>query len=585
MSADTRMTERWSRVALAMAATACVFSLVVGTLLIANLAAMRTVSPVNLPEMDRLRVALKANPGSEALQIRIRDLDVVSRRFYLGGLASNRSGGFLLLGGLVVTLASLHAWASLRRRRPDPRAYAAAPDPLRSEATARLVVGGMAVLLIGGAIAVGLFGRPVPREAPVATGSAGAKRSPVTAVSVPAAETDPAAWARNWPGFRGPTGGGTSAFTNAPLTWDGVTGKGIQWKVNVPLPGMSSPVIWSNRVFVTGAVATNREVYCFDMATGTMLWRVGVDAAPGNTNRVPTVYSDTGYAASTVVTDGRNVYAIFANGDLVAIDHCANKLWEIDLGVPENQYGYAASLVLARNRVIVQFDQAGEKGQVSELLAFDTATGKKAWSVRRPVAESWPTPLVIATRTGEQIVTVANDWIIGYDADGAELWKVACGGSDVASSPIFAGGLVLAPISNDKVYAVKPDGRGDVTETHLAWKSDDGVSDVPSPVSDGTLVYFIRSGGALTCLEVATGKVVWDKNLEGEFYASPVLAGEVLYVTARNGEVFILKAGPKYEEVGKANLGETSDCSPALADGRIILRGARNLFCVGPTHE
>ncbi|MEI7437818.1 MAG: PQQ-binding-like beta-propeller repeat protein, partial [bacterium] len=362
-------------------------------------------------------------------------------------------------------------------------------------------------------------------------------------------------------------------------------GKGIQWKVNVPLPGMSSPVVWGNRVFLTGGVEAKREVYCFDIGTGTLLWRVGVDAAPGKTNRVPAVNSDTGYAASTVVADGRNVYAIFANGDFAAIDFCARPLWAINLGMPENRYGYSASLALAGNRVIIQFDQDSEKGKVSELLAFDTATGIKAWSVKRPVADSWPTPLVISTRTGRQIVTVANDWIIGYDTAGAGLWKVSCGGSDVAASPIFAGGLVIAAIASEKLHAIRPDGRGDVTETHQPWKSDDGVSDVPSPVSDGVLAYFIHSGGALSCIELATGKLICDKKLDGEFYASPVLAGSTLYFTARSGEVFILKAGRKYEEVGRMSLGEPSDCSPALADGRMIFRGATSLVCVGRINE
>ena len=345
---------------------------------------------------------------------------------------------------------------------------------------------------------------------------------------------------------------------------------------------MSSPVVWGNRVFVTGATETKREVYCYNTADGTLLWSVGVDAAPGNTNKVPKVNQDTGYAAPTCVTDGKVVYSVFANGDVSAFDFCAQKMWLVDLGLPGNKYGFSTCPVLHNGRLLIQFDYGGEDGKTSQLIALDAATGKKAWSVVRPVTESWPSPILINTGKGFQLVTMANEFVVSYDADsGKELWRVKCGGSDVAPSPIFAGGLVIATETSDLIYAIKPDGSGDVTKTHVVWKSEDGVSDVASPVSNGELAFFAHSGGTITCLDVKTGKIVWDKSFDGEFYASPGLAGNRVYQVARNGNVFIFKSSLQYEEIGKASLGEPSDCSPAFLDGRIFMRGATNLFCIG----
>jgi outer membrane protein assembly factor BamB len=189
---------------------------------------------------------------------------------------------------------------------------------------------------------------------------------------------------------------------------------------------------------------------------------------------------------------------------------------------------------------------------------------------------------MIDAGTGSQLITAANEWIIAYDPNtGAEIWKVGCKGSDSAPSPLFAGGLVIVPVTHDQIYAIRPDGRGDVSQNGVAWKSAEGVSDVPSPVSVGDLVFFLQSGGTLTCCDVRSGKKVWEAELAEQFYASPVIAGDRLYLVSRGGEVFILRAGPEHEELARASLGEPSDCTPAFAPGCIVMRGASNLFCIG----
>lgn len=556
------------RLTAALAIVSVAFSVVMGIMMVSTLLlTVRPSSPLNLTEIDQLRASLKENPADDAVKARIRDLDVVARRFYFAGLTSLRTGGYLLLFGVAAALVCLKTMVVLRRRQPDPRSYPPSADELESSATARFAIAGMAVVIITGAVVVGLLEKP-------AGGGAGAVET--------ARRFNPADAVTNWPGFRGMDGSGVTAFHDLPVSWDVKTGSNILWKASVPLPGMSSPVVWGNRVFVTGASDKKREVYCYDLATGARLWTSGVETPADSAKKPLKVNGETGFAASTSVTDGTILYSIFANGDVAAIDFCAQIMWVTDLGIPENKYGYAASLALYGDRVLVLFDADVGKGKTSQLIALDAVTGRKAWSTARPVPDSWPSPVVVNTESGPQLLTVAQDWIIAYNpGTGSEIWKVKCGGSDVVPTPIYAGGLVIAPVSHDKVYAVKPDGRGDVTATHVAWQSEDGVSDVPSPVSDGELVYLANSAGTVTCLDVKTGKLVWDKPLPWEFYASPGLAGDKIYLVARGGEVLILKTGRKYDEIGRMTLGERSDCSPAFVNGRILMRGMTNLFCIG----
>ena len=550
----------------AAALAACAFSVLLSILMVSSLFDARASSPLARPELDQWRAALQADPANVAARDALRSFDFAARKMYFGSLAALRAGAWLLLGAAAAALIGFKAVAFYRRRLPDPRSYPQYEDPSDAAGLARFTLAATGLALLAGAVALGLKARI--SSADYARG-AGRQEAPLAAA--PAGEA-------LWPGFRGPAGSGACAFTNLPVTWDVKTGMNIRWKSAVPLPGRSSPVIWGNRVFLTGATKDKREVYCYDLAAGTLLWRASVDSGAC---RAVEVWDDTGFAAPTPVLDGTNVYAVFANGDVAAVDFCSEPRWTVNLGLPVNSYGFASSPVAYMDKIIIQFDNNPDKGGVSELVALDKASGRSLWKTTRPVADSWPTPLLIETPAGPQLVAAANERIIAYSPDtGAEIWSVACQGSDSSPSPLFAEGLVIVPVTHDKVYAIRPGGRGDVSQSAVAWKSDDNVSDVPSPAAAGGLVFLLQSDGTLACFGAADGKKAWDAGLEKYFYASPVIAGANMYLVSREGEVLVLRAGPRHEEVARASLGEPSDCTPAFAPGCIVMRGASNLFCI-----
>ncbi len=388
---------------------------------------------------------------------------------------------------------------------------------------------------------------------------------------------------RAWPRFRGHGGLGISAAGRAPTSWDARTGKGILWKAKVPLWSVSSPVVWGGRVFLTGATRRKREVYCFDARSGKLLWTGAVANVPGSPREVPKADEETGYAAPTPVTDGKHVYAIFANGDIAAFDFAGRRTWARNLDPPANTYGHASSLAMHGGLLFVQLDSTSEADGGARMVALKAATGKTAWEAKRGVLASWASPIIARTAKGPQIITSAGERIIAHHPEtGKVLWTVRCEGSLMTPSPIYAAGLVIAAIAGDQVYAIRPDGKGDVTKTHVAWRSDDLVPNVPSPVAAGGLLFVPHSSGYLACCDVRTGRKLWEHEFDAVFYASPTVIRDRLYLLGRQGEAFAVRAGRTCEQIGKASLGEPCDASPAYADGCLYIRGASHLYCIGP---
>lgn len=388
---------------------------------------------------------------------------------------------------------------------------------------------------------------------------------------------------RNWPRFRGVDGGSTlSMKTNTPLKWDVQSGEGVLWKVPVPASGYSSPIVWDERVFLSGGNANTRSVFCFHGANGDLLWQRNLDLptpAGGEKWKFP---ESAGMASATMATDGQRAYAIFANGDLAAFDFEGNRVWARNLGLPENFYGHTASLALWENRLIVQMDQSSEDENKSRLIALDSATGQSIWEKNRPVDASWTSPIVVDAAGKNQILTLSVPWAIAYDAmDGSELWRLGGISGEVTSSPIFAAGLFFVTSPFETLYAINPDGQGDITETHVVWSSDEWVPDICTPVSNGDLLFTLMTSGLLTCYDVADGKKQWEHDFDMEFQASPAIVDNRLYLFGYTGKVLVLEVSRHIKELTSSDLAETIYASPAFAQDRIYIRSTESLFCLG----
>lgn len=518
----------------------------------------------------------------------------------------------MLVGGMVVLLISARLAAAMRRRLPQPPP---AGTPVDRESIwrpmARWGVAVLAVLTAISVVAVHLFVPLHLLESRISllpqTGEESGVRAGGDSVtstdpgkpsndsprpkSKPAAESPPTdeEIGKAWPRFRGPDGSGISRYANVPDTWDGPSGKNVLWKTPVPLAGKNSPVVWGNRLFLSGATKTQRQVFCFDTADGRLVWQKDVPVSSGSAKEVK-IINDTGYAPSTVATDGRRVFAIFVNGDVAAFEFDGTPAWSRALGSPLNQYGHAASLLVYKNRLMVPFDQGEEDKPKSRLLALDVATGETVWEAARPVAASWTTPIVISHDGKDQIITSAKPWVMAHDpADGKEVWRVKGVSGDVAPSPVAAGGMVFAASDESTpMLAVRLGGQGDVTKTHIAWKGEDYTPDTCSPLATEAFVFVLQSYGTFTCYDAKKGKMLWSHEFEPKenekikFAASPSMVGKRVYLSTEAGRTFIVEPSPdKCNIVGEAVLGEPCFASPAFQDGRMYVRGDKHLYCIG----
>jgi outer membrane protein assembly factor BamB len=338
-------------------------------------------------------------------------------------------------------------------------------------------------------------------------------------------------------------------------------------------PGYNTPVIWGDKLFISGGDAAARIVACYNRNTGQLLWESEVTGIQGSPTTMPRVSDDTGLAAPTMAVDGNRVYAIFGTGDIVAFDLQGNKVWGRNLGVPNNPYGHSSSLQVWENKVVVQYD-TGSKGR---MLALNTATGETLWDVDRPVKVSWASPVLIDVEGKIQVVTTADPYVSGHDLEtGAEIWKVEALMGEVGPSAAYGDGLVYATNEYARLVAIEPK-----PGAEYVWEDDEYLSEASSPVVYNGLLFEATSYGVLVCYDAKTGEKQWEKEYGEGFYSSPMVADGKLYIIDLGGVTHIIKADRTGTVVGDAALGEGGFALPAFADGVIYLRGKENLYCIG----
>lgn len=585
-----------------------IFSATVGTLLLIDFARRGAYELFDTPRYVELKSQLAEDPSDQRTRERIRKLDRQLRESYFSHRRFMTHGVYLLIGGVALTLITAHWAAALRPKTPQPEMHDQAADPLAVEQrwgrrAAAAMVAVVVILMCGLALRADRVLPPkvarlrqaskgIARDQDERPGGTAEKKKLATAAEKPAAEPLPSyeEYLKQWPRFRGPTGSGITTLTDIPRQWDVAEDEGIRWKAAVPLPGPNSPVVWQDRVFLSGATADAQAVFCFDANEGELEWRLDVPVELGDAEEYE-VAEYTGCAAPTVATDGVRVYAIFASGNLVAADFQGQQVWRQDLGVPKNNYGHASSLATYEDLVIVQYDQGTAEDDQSRLIAFHGATGEIAWKVDRAVPTSWASPIVVRHEGRAMVITCVEPWVIAYRADdGEELWRADCLSGEVGPSPVFVDGVVYAANEMCGMFAIRADGEGDVTETHIEWFTDIDVPDVSTPLVTDKYV-FLLSYGLLAAFELGKSDNVeepreplWEEDLWEEVSSSPGWDGEHIYLFSKSdeGKAWILKPMPeKCEHVAEFEMGEPVRSSPAFVPGRIYIRGKEHLFCIG----
>jgi outer membrane protein assembly factor BamB len=417
--------------------------------------------------------------------------------------------------------------------------------------------------------------------------------------------------AANWPQWRGPDGSGISNEKNLPSEWTPT--KNIKWKTPINGRGHSSPIVWGNRVFVTTAVegdlvpgakavkhtADGKEflhpdsvgadrkhqfkVIAVNRESGKILWEAVAWEGTPYDNR----HRKSSYAASTPATDGKMVYAFFGTEGLYAYDFNGKLAWKAQLGnLATVGMGTGTSPILYDNLVIVQCDE--DNGEASFIVGLDKKTGKEVWRTPRKVQVSWSTPLLVKTSTRSELITSGTESVISYDpATGKELWHHKGVESNAIPSPVANSDMVflVAGFPAKIAMAIKLGGSGDLTgSASVPWKYAKGTAYVPSPILYGDYLYLTTDRGILTCIDAKTGEVKYEGGripIPATFTASPVAFEGKILMTSEDGDTFIVKAGPKHEVLGTNSIGEPVYASPAIADGRIFIRGERNLYSIG----
>jgi outer membrane protein assembly factor BamB len=423
--------------------------------------------------------------------------------------------------------------------------------------------------------------------------------------------------AENWPQWRGPQSQGVSSETGLPVEWS--ARKNLAWKAPLAGAGVSSPVVWGDRVIVTSqtgrahgargsfpllarddSTLAEREhpiqgaspapasesgdvflvVEAFRRSDGSRLWEYRVKAA----GEFPELHEKHNLATPTPVVDGERIYAWFGNGQIVALDLDGRAVWTRHLGLEispfRNPWGHGSSPALYGDTLILLCDHRPR----SYLLALDRRTGKQRWLADRGQGRaSHSTPLVVRGPNGDELIVNSSERIDAYDpATGKPLWHAGGERQTPIPTAVFQDGVIYLSrgYRNSDYLAIRPGGKGDVSESHVLWRASSGASYVPSIVFYEGLLYMTNEIGVVTCAEAKTGAQVWRRRLGGVFFASPVAGDGKIYMVSETGTTFVLRAGRQPEVLAENDLGERFLASPAISNGRLYLRSDGALFAI-----
>ena len=619
------------KIAQNIALIAGIFCTAVAILLLLNFWQISKSDPIESKALEALVERLKDEPNNEELKAEIRNFDLLARKAYFNSQWQVKTGALLMLFGAVVLAFALRVYYSVKSKIEEPDAKL--ENEIASRILAQkgiIIVGGVVMVLAviasfatvnhlnyydaaaltaenettpadEGIEVIDITSAPKPFESDSSTETAENETegiSDVAVTDVDQAEEQVAAQTAdneedktvqqntatansgltlssvkaNHNSFRGPFAQGVIYHKNIPTEWDGASGTNILWKSSIPKHGYNSPVIWGEKIFIAGADAATREVYCYDRNTGELLWTGAADNIPGSPASPPNVTEDTGLSAPTVTTDGKAVFAIFATGDVIAFDMNGKRMWAKNLGVPNNHYGHSSSLITWGGKLLIQYDT----NSGGRIIALDNGTGETIWDKQRDAKISWASPVLAEMDGKYQVILTADPIVAGYDVGtGEELWKVECMMGEVGPSVAFDDGLVFAANEYARLVAIDP------KTSSILWQDDYYLPEASSPVAHDGLLIVCTSYGVIACYDTKSGEMYWEEDVGSTLYSSPVVAEGKLFIMDNDGVMRIYEFSKELKKLAENELGETAGTTPAFAEGRIYIRGENNLYCIG----
>ncbi|MBQ2536468.1 MAG: PQQ-binding-like beta-propeller repeat protein [Bacteroidaceae bacterium] len=569
-----------------------VFLLVLAVMLGVSYYQMQQVSPLETGVMETLKELNETNGDNELLGQQIRELDLLSRKAYFVKEGQLKVGLYLLLGMAVVLAVCLNLYFKETKNLPEKEFDPIDEWMIKSRARKYIGWAAVAALIVGvgfvgfqqidfkGLLAQSAGEQGSASDTLAAQDSLNGQLSAVnTQLSTDSVkeDVDSAEVDDGMPelkiasrAFRGNNSSATSSARGIATSWNLSAKKNILWQSSIPKHGYNSPVITGRNVFITGADAKARELYCYDVWTGELKWTVKADGIAGSPGSMPKVNADTGLAASTVATNGEQVCAIFATGDVICADMEGKRLWAKNIGLPDNHYGYASSPVMYGNTLIIQY----QNNSNAQILALNAKTGATVWSKKGNDKISWSSPIIATLGGKSALVVMGNPAITAYNPNnGAELWRVDCLSGEVGSSPASAGGVVFGASEYAKCIAID----GATGET--LWEASDYLPECSSLAATKDLVFCATSYGMVCAYDAKTGEVKKEHDLTTPFYSSPVVVDGKVYLFSNSGKVYIFSAST-FDLITAFETGEKTFATPAFTDGMMIVRTDKSLYCV-----
>lgn len=579
-----------------IAIVTAVFMLAMTAMLGVSYYQMQQVSPLESGVMETLKELNEANGDNEALQQQIRQLDLLSRKAYFVQEGQLKMGTYIALGMACILLLCLNLYYKETKNLPEKDL-----DPIdewmnKSRARNYLLWAAVIATLVAAAITLlqhvdikklmekSADTEEVQTEVQGTDVEAGQEpqddsEAPTDSLASDSTlvETADTALVDDMPelkiaskAFRGNNSSASSSARGLATTWNLSNKKNILWQSSIPKHGYNSPVITGRNVFITGADNSARELYCYDVWTGELKWTVKADKIAGSPSTMPKVNADTGLAASTAATNGEQVCAIFATGDIICANMDGNRLWAKNLGLPDNHYGYASSLLMYGNEVIVQYQNNNE----AKVLALNAKTGSQIWSKTSKDKIAWSSPMIATLGGKPALVVMGNPSIAAYNpSNGSELWRVECMSGEVGSSPASAGGVVFGASEYAKCIAID----GATGET--LWEASDYLPECSSLAATKDLVFCATSYGMVCAYDAKTGEVKKEHDLTTPFYSSPVVADGKVFLFSNSGKAYIFSAST-FDLVTSFETGEKTFATPAFTDGMMIVRTDKSIYCV-----